>query len=148
MKKLTIRNFGPLAEATLDLDRVNLIIGLQSSGKSCALKTACHCSWVEKRMELAQSADAFSKEGEFLDKLCDYHKMKDYICPDTFIEYESQCVKFAYDHAKRKFSFKWKRAHWDYKRPKYRMYHRRETCWPLFQCGASCRWKVTICWTS
>ena len=118
MKKLTIRNFGPLAEATLDLDRVNLIIGLQSSGKSCALKTACHCSWVEKRMELAQSADAFSKEGEFLDKLCDYHKMKDYICPDTFIEYESQCVKFAYDHAKRKFSFKWKRAHWDYKRPK------------------------------
>ena len=118
MKKLKIRNFGPLAEANLDLDRVNLIVGLQSSGKSCALKTACHCSWVEKRMELAQSADAFSKEGEFLDKLCDYHKMKDYICPDTFIEYESQCVKFAYDHAKRKFSFKWKRAHWDYKRPK------------------------------
>ena len=54
MKKLTIRNFGPLAEANLDLDRVNLIVGLQSSGKSCALKTACYCSWVEKRMELAQ----------------------------------------------------------------------------------------------
>ncbi len=118
MKKLTIRNFGPLAEATLDLGQVNLIIGLQSSGKSCALKTACHCSWVEKRMELAQSADAFSKGSDFLDKLCDYHKMKDYICPDTFIEYESLYMKFSYNHAKRKFTFKWKNARWCFQRPK------------------------------
>ena len=118
MKKLTIRNFGPLAEATLDLGQVNLIIGLQSSGKSCALKTACYCSWVEKRIELAQSADAFSKGSDFLDNLCDYHKMKDYICPDTFIEYESRYMKFSYDHTMREFAFKWKRAHWDYKRPK------------------------------
>ena len=118
MKKLKIRNLGPIADATLDLGQVNLIIGLQSSGKSCALKTACYCSWVEKRIELAQSAASFSKESDFLDNLCDYHKMKDYICPDTFIEYESLFLKFSYEHTSKKFVFRWKKARWDFRRPK------------------------------
>ena len=57
MKHLVIRNLGPLHEADIELKRINVIIGSQSSGKSCVLKTACYCTWVEKRIELTQSAD-------------------------------------------------------------------------------------------
>lgn len=56
MKHLTIRHFGPLQEADILLDRVNLIIGLQGSGKSCVMMLACYCTWVEKRITLRQDA--------------------------------------------------------------------------------------------
>lgn len=118
MKKLKIKNFGPIAEADIDLGRVNLIIGTQSSGKSCILKTACFCSWVEKRIELTQSAEEYGKESFFIANLCGYHKMKDYVCPNTYIEYESPYMKFSYDHATMTFTFKWKRSRWNFLRPK------------------------------
>ena len=60
MKRLKIRNLGPLSEVDLDFGKVKVIIGLQSSGKSCVLKTACCCSWIEKRIHLVQSSDEFS----------------------------------------------------------------------------------------
>lgn len=59
MKHLVIRNLGPLKESDIELKRINVIIGSQSSGKSCVLKTACYCTWVEKRIELTQTSDFF-----------------------------------------------------------------------------------------
>ena len=118
MKSLKIRNLGPLAEADITLLQKNLIIGLQSSGKSCVLKTACHCAWVEKRIELTQSAEEFQKGSYFIDTLTEYHGMRDYISDDTYIEYETPQLKFSYDHAASKFTYKWKEGRWDYRRPK------------------------------
>ena len=118
MKSLTIRNLGPLAEARVEFLQKNLIIGLQSSGKSCILKTACHCSWVEKRIEMVQSADEFQESAYFIDSLAEYHGMKDYVCEDTFIEYETPQLHFSYDHATRHFSFRWGKNRWQYRRPK------------------------------
>lgn len=48
MRKLTICNIGPLKEVELNLKRVNVVIGPQSVGKSCILKIACFCAWLEK----------------------------------------------------------------------------------------------------
>ena len=59
MKHIKIKNFGPLRNVDIDLSQINLIIGLQSSGKSCAMMVACYCSWVEKRIVLRQSAKEF-----------------------------------------------------------------------------------------
>ena len=59
MRRLVIEELGPLKEATVSLGRFNIIIGRQSSGKSTVLKTACYCAWVEKYIELAQSADYY-----------------------------------------------------------------------------------------
>ena len=118
MKRLRLRNLGPLSEVDIDLGRVNLIVGLQSSGKSCVLKTACYCSWVEKRIQLAQSDEEFRKGTSFLDILTEYHKMKDYVWPDTFIEYESSFMMFSYDHMNQRFTFQWKSHRWDFRRPK------------------------------
>lgn len=118
MKRLRLRNLGPLSDVDIDLGRVNLIVGLQSSGKSCVLKTACYCSWVEKRIQLAQSDEEFRKGTSFLDILTEYHKMKDYVWPDTFIEYESSFMMFSYDHMTQRFTFQWKSHRWDFRRPK------------------------------
>lgn len=118
MKHLVIRNLGPLKEAYLDLKRINVIIGSQSSGKSCVLKTACYCTWVEKRIELTQMADFFAKDDNFLKELERFHKLKGYIKDDTFISYESDFMAFSYDNLTKDFQFEWKEGRWNYKRSK------------------------------
>lgn len=118
MKRLIIRNIGPLKEADVVLSKVNLIIGPQSSGKSCVLKIACYCTWVEKRIELAQSADVFMQDGYFLAELTRFHKLRGYFRKDSYVEYESDYTKFSYDNSTNSFKFEWMSKRWDYKRPK------------------------------
>ena len=118
MKRLLIKNFGPIKEANLTLGQVNIITGMQSSGKSCVLKTACYCSWVEKRFELTQKVNGFGKGSAFIDIMADYYKMAGYIQDYTYIEYETRYLKFSYDHSSKTFKMKWKSNRWEYKRPK------------------------------
>ena len=118
MKHLEIRNLGPLKEADIELKRINIIIGSQSSGKSCVLKTACYCTWVEKRIELTQTADFFAKDNNFLNELERFHKLKGYIKADTFISYESDFMSFSYDNTTKTFIFNWKEGRWNYRRTK------------------------------
>ena len=117
MKRLLIKNFGPIKEANLTLGLVNIITGLQSSGKSCVLKTACYCSWVEKRLELTQKTNGFGNGSSFIDIMANYYKMGGYIQDNTYIEYETRYLKFGYDHSCKTFSMTWKSKRWDYKRP-------------------------------
>ncbi len=118
MKHLLIKNFGPIKNADLRLGQVNIITGMQSSGKSCVLKTACYCSWVEKRLELTQKVNGFGKGSTFIDIMTDYYKMAGYVQEDTYIEYETCYLKFSYSHSSKTFEMKWKSKRWDYKRPK------------------------------
>lgn len=118
MKHLLIKNFGPIKEANLTLGHVNIIIGMQSSGKSCVLKTACYCSWVEKRLELTQKINGFDQGSMFIDIMTDYYKMVSYIQDNTYIEYETRHLKFSYDHSSKTFRMTWKSKRWEYKRPK------------------------------
>lgn len=118
MKHLVIRNLGPLKEVDIELKRINVIIGSQSSGKSCVLKTACYCTWVEKRIELTQTADFFATEDNFLKELERFHKLKGYIKANTFISYESDFMSFSYDNATKTFTFDWKEGRWNYRRSK------------------------------
>ena len=118
MKHLIIRNLGPVSEADLNLGQVNVIIGMQSSGKSCVLKTACYCAWVEKRIQLAQRPNGFGQDAAFIEKMAAYYKMNGYIKPDTYIAYETDYLRFSYDHARRQFSYQWKPDRWLFRRPK------------------------------
>ncbi len=118
MKHLVIRHFGPLRNASVDIDQVNLIIGLQSSGKSCVLKIACYCAWVEKRIELAQSAEEYKNSTKFFTELLSYYKMQSYLAPDTYIEYTTKYMTFSYSQENKRFSFKWGNSRWNYKRAK------------------------------
>ena len=67
MKRIIIHDFGPIMDADILLKDVNVIIGEQSIGKSCVLKVACFCTWVEKRIEIDQRKKrrVFGRTGEF-----------------------------------------------------------------------------------
>ena len=116
MKQLIIRNFGPIKEAILELDRIAIIIGMQSSGKSSILKMACYCSWVEKNIQLAQSDKMFQESSAFKDFFVSYYGLGGYFYSDTVIEYTSPYLSFSYKN--NKFSFSKKTNVWNYKRPK------------------------------
>lgn len=118
MKSLVIKNFGPIREARLTLGQVNVITGMQSSGKSCVLKTACYCSWVEKRLELIQKPYGFDKGSAFIELMADYYKMTGYIQDNSYIGYETRHLKFSYNHSSKTFKMTWKSKRWEYKRHK------------------------------
>lgn len=118
MRHLVIKNFGPVCDADLELGQVNVIIGMQSSGKSCVLKIACYCAWVEKRLELAQKPNGFGKGSTFIDLMADYYEMTGYVHDDTYIAYETNHLRFSYDHSKKLFEMKWNTSHWSWRRPK------------------------------
>ncbi len=118
MRNLKIRNVGPLKEVDIELKRINVIIGPQSSGKSCVLKIACHCAWVEKRIQIEQTSRRFKKDGAFLKQLMLFHKMEGYFRDDSYIEYETDTMLFHYNGKTKNFIFHWKNNRWSYKRKK------------------------------
>lgn len=118
MRKIIIKNIGPLETVEIELAKVNVIIGPQSSGKSCVLKIACFCTWVEKKIELAQLVGDFAKDDYFIQELTRFHKLYGYFKKDSYIGYESDYLKFSYDAKTGKFLFDWKEKRWDYFRPK------------------------------
>lgn len=118
MKHLIIRNIGPLSNVDITLSKINLIIGPQSTGKSCILKVACFCAWLEERIEFTQNP-----EGEFTrkaveDRLVDFYRLKDFIREDSFIEYETDCLRFSYSFSDGHRLFEWKENRWGYHRRK------------------------------
>lgn len=117
MRHLVIRNIGPVKEAEIELKQISVIIGPQSLGKSTILKVASYCTWVEKKIELQQNSSIFEGE-KFVKPLMTFHKMGDYFNENSFISYESDYMKFSYSHSEKAFSFEWKEARWDYRRPK------------------------------
>ena len=117
MKRIMIRDFGPINKADVLLKNINVVIGEQSIGKSCLLKVACFCTWVEKRIEIEQKAHRFEKKGGFVDELLNFHRLNGYVHENTFIGYESDYIKFTYDN-NHGFSYEWKEKRWEYKRPK------------------------------
>lgn len=118
MKKIFIKNIGPIQEADITLRNVNVVIGPQSSGKSTILKIASYCSWLEKRIEINQSAKFVKKPGVFLDGLVHFHKMEGYLRRGAVIKYASDYMTFTYEYDTDSFSFRWKPERWNYVRSK------------------------------
>ena len=63
MRHLSIRSFGPLESVDIEIGRLNVIVGPQSSGKSSVLKVSAFFAWLEKRIELTQNLEEASGEG-------------------------------------------------------------------------------------
>lgn len=121
MRKITIKNIGPIDYVELDLKRINVIIGPQSAGKSCILKIACFCAWAEKRIQLKQGKNGFSDAIYMKENLIDFHKLGGYFEEGrgAMIRYETDHLRFQYEYDKKDnaFTWSWKRSgHWAYKR--------------------------------
>ena len=120
MKKLVIHHVGPITHIELNLKRVNVIIGPQSSGKSCVLKIACFCTWAEKRIQLEQGKNGFADFGFIKENLIDFHKMNGFFYEDSSIEYRSEHLSFTIDFCKESFDLHWGNAkkRYAYRRPR------------------------------
>ncbi len=99
MRHLKIQNVGPLKLVDIELQKLNVIVGEQSSGKSCVLKIACYCDWVEKQLAVRLAEDKFKQPKYFLNELTTFHKLEGFIRTDSVIEYETDSVWFKYEAA-------------------------------------------------
>jgi hypothetical protein len=107
MTKLIIKNIGPIKDIDINLNKVNVIIGPQSSGKSTINKIACYCAWVEKKISLDQSFEYFLKDDNFLNNLIRFHKFESYLREGSQIIFESDIIKITYNHPEKVPTFNW-----------------------------------------
>ena len=107
MAHIIIRNVGPISEVELNLNKINVIIGPQSSGKSTIDKIACYFSWVEKRVSQDQSFDFFQKDDNFIKELVRFHKIEGYLKPTSYISYKSDVINIEYTHESKLLIMNW-----------------------------------------
>ncbi|MDR2123037.1 MAG: ATP-binding protein [Flavobacteriaceae bacterium] len=114
--KLIIKNVGPIKDITLYVNKVNVFMGPQCSGKSTIAKIISYCTWVEKDVATSQSLEKYKKDKYYFRNLLEsFHKMRGYINKDSIIEFESNIIKLKY--TEEKFTIEWKNRY-DYKRNK------------------------------
>lgn len=91
MTSIKIRNIGPITKADFDLNKINVFMGPQSSGKSTIAKICSQCSWYEKNHHLTGG------EYDFYSGLIDFHRMDEgYFSENSEIFYESNWVKLSF----------------------------------------------------
>lgn len=89
MTKITIRNIGPIKDVSFNLNKVNVFMGAQGSGKSTIAKIVSYCSWFEKNAIIHPSQNL-----DFFKELILFHNLEDsYFSDDSRIEYESDACK-------------------------------------------------------
>jgi len=92
MNRIKIQNIGAISNVEFDLNKINVIMGPQSSGKSTIAKIISYCQWVEKRCLL----DGEYKE-DVRKQLLEFHHLdENYFDDNSYFEYESNFVKISY----------------------------------------------------
>ncbi|MGB5989174.1 MAG: AAA family ATPase [Marinifilaceae bacterium] len=93
MDTVIIKDVGPISSVQLGLNKINIIIGPQSSGKSTIAKIISYCRWVEKR---------FLLDGEynykFSEQFINFHRIdKNYFSENSIIHYKSDFIDIKYE---------------------------------------------------
>lgn len=95
MAHLTIKNIGPIKEVVLDLNKINVFIGPQSSGKSTIAKVITFCHWVEKNVCLLRNfEDICYNPNSYFET---YYNLQGYTNKDSSIIYQSELIKLSYN---------------------------------------------------
>ncbi len=114
MSKITIKNIGPINNVEIDLNKVNIIMGPQSSGKSTIAKIISYCQWVEKRYILDGGYDY-----KFSEQFINFHRIdKNYFRRGALINYESEFISITYTGINAKESIESKNNKVDYQKSK------------------------------
>lgn len=119
MKRLVIHHIGPVVHVELEMKRINVVIGPQSAGKSCILKIACFCAWLEKQIELLQGPVIVEEKGFWTDNMIGFHKLEGYFKKGmgAYFSYSTSTMAFTYHYDEDKLDFEWKsKGRWNYKR--------------------------------
>ncbi len=91
MPHITISDIGPVDHIDIELNRFNVFIGPQGSGKSTIAKIVSFCQWLEKdclKRQITSHADA-----DFIDtQLVKYHNMEGYISEKSTFHYTGDAI--------------------------------------------------------
>lgn len=98
MSKLTLKNIGPIKDVVINLNKVNVLMGPQSSGKSTIAKSISYCQWVEKRFILDGKFNY-----KFSEQFMDFHSIdENYFSAKSLIKYESDNIYISYSGKNKK----------------------------------------------
>ena len=100
MTTIAIKNIGPIKEvATISLNKINVFMGPQSSGKSTIAKIISFCTWVEKDVATNQSLSEYEdNKTYFRERLESFHKIKGYFNSGSYIRYKSEVVDIVWEN--------------------------------------------------
>ncbi len=100
MATITIKNVGPIKNIeNLELNKVNVFMGPQSSGKSTIAKIISYCTWVEKDVATNQSLKKYRDDKTlFKDHIETFHKIKGYFRPNSYISYKSDIIEIIWEN--------------------------------------------------
>lgn len=94
MNTLEIKNVGPIKHLKIKLNRFNVFIGPQSSGKSTIAKIISFSHWLEKDIIVHQDTE-YANSAKFLEEnLMRFHKLKDYFREDSLVCYKGDAIRF------------------------------------------------------
>lgn len=95
MPKFIIDKIGPIEHVDFTLNKVNMLIGPQSSGKSTIAKVISFCLWLEKDVLMRRNTDYVS--WSFVEKqLLEFHKLKNYLNEGYAIFFVGDAIDFCY----------------------------------------------------
>lgn len=92
MRTLEINRVGPIKDVKLTLNRYNVFIGKQSSGKSTIAKIISNCTWMEKELLTHPYNTVKDYENSYKEELTVFHNMVGYVTADSQIKYDSDFV--------------------------------------------------------
>lgn len=100
MSTITIKSIGPIKEVVeISLNRINVFMGPQSSGKSTIAKIISFCTWVEKDVATSQSLSEYQENKTyFRERLESFHKIKGYFNSDSYIHYKSEVLDIVWEN--------------------------------------------------
>lgn len=100
--KLKIKNVALLKDIELDVNRLVVLLGPQSSGKSSISKILCQCQWIEKNcfVDFDRTVARYQMEHAFVTQLEEYHRMRGYFNADSYIRYEGDFIVLTLEHEK------------------------------------------------
>lgn len=93
MNKLVLKNVGPIRYIDIPLNKINVFIGPQSSGKSTIAKIVSFCSWLEKNSE---RTDSLALKG-LVSELERFHRLEGFFSENSSILYVGDNVVVAYN---------------------------------------------------
>lgn len=101
MTTIIVKNIGPIEEVQLTLNKVNVFMGPQSSGKSTIAKIISYCIWVEKDVATSQSLEVYQKKATlFKEHIENFHKMKGYFRANSYVLYKSEVLEIKWENGK------------------------------------------------
>ena len=102
MQKIIIKNFGAITYAKIDIKKFLVLIGDNAIGKSTIIKLISAFAWIEKDLFRGSETTKkwLEKENRLNHTFLPYHRIENFLKPDSVIEYYGQAFVIKYENKK------------------------------------------------